>query len=106
MAGWLAIYSDRSEYASSTTTWAELPETGVQVVVVFFNDGTRQINDGADWYWLEDERVRTVSSGPWGTWKERPDLPCRSCVKQGEGIDDAEFAVIQGIARARHLPTD
>jgi len=54
--GWRAWYADGSKYDSKTTKWKDLPEDGVLVVVLYFDDKRpdgkllRRINTGGDWY--------------------------------------------------------
>lgn len=67
-----------------------MPESGV-LVIVETRDTGRTIYTGGDWYYLDDGKIKYVSSGDWGTWKPKPDVPCTSCIKQGVGVSDEEF---------------
>lgn len=54
--GWRAWYADGSKYDSKTTNWRDLPDDGVLIIVLYFDDKRpdgkplRRINSGVDWY--------------------------------------------------------
>lgn len=48
--GWRAWYANGSEYDSAVTRWEDLPDDGVLVVMLYFDDKTRRIMDSSDWY--------------------------------------------------------
>lgn len=54
--GWRAWYADGSKYDSETTEWRDLPDDGVLIIVLYFDDKRpdgkplRRINSGVDWY--------------------------------------------------------
>lgn len=54
--GWRAWYADESRYDSKATRWEDLPDDGVLVVVLYFDENRpdgkplRRINSGVDWY--------------------------------------------------------
>lgn len=48
--GWRAWYADGSKYDSVTIEWEDLPNDGVIVVVLYFDNKTRRIMDGSSWY--------------------------------------------------------
>ena len=50
VVGWRAWYTDGSKYDSATTRWNDLPDDGVVVIVLYFDNKTRRIMDGSDWY--------------------------------------------------------
>jgi len=54
--GWRAWYADGSKYNSKDTKWSDLPDDGVIVVMLYFDEKKpsgnpkRRIMDGSDWY--------------------------------------------------------
>lgn len=90
MLGWRAWYEGERTFSSTSTEFQALPESGVLVLAEYRATG-KTIWDGADWYYLEDGAFGYVASKAWGTDEPRPDLQCRSCVKEGVGVSDAEF---------------
>lgn len=50
VSGWAAWYADGSVYNGDVNTdWSKLPATGIQVVMVYYADGTRRIMQGFDY---------------------------------------------------------
>jgi len=86
----LAYYTEERKYSGDFDDWKLMPETGLLIVVRFYAEG-RTIYDGGDWYWIENDEIKYVPSGPWGTWKDPPEISCKSCLKQGVGISDQDF---------------
>ena len=94
---WSAWYSNGTRYDSETTGWVHLPSTGLQILI-HYKDSGRTIYSGGDWYYLRDNKFSYVPSGDWGTDQPIPDIPCKSCIKQGTGMRDAEFEAIYKLA--------
>lgn len=70
--------------------WKALPAT--EIVLVWVEHGAYRYRvSGGDWYYWQDNKIKHVSSGPWGTWVPRPPIDCAECVKQGIGVSDEEF---------------
>jgi hypothetical protein len=100
---WRAWYPDRV-FGSEDVAWTDLPAEGLQVVVVYLpNPGAgpawlRQMYAGGDWYWLTGGEIHyAASAAEMGTWREPPtpaELPCRSCLKRGSMLSDADFRAI------------
>lgn len=74
-----------------------LPESGVIWITVFYPQG-RVFYNGGDWYYLQDNKLKYIPSGAWGSWQPRPEVECLSCVKQGVGVSDAEFEIVKELA--------
>ena len=55
--GWRVWYADGSKYDSASTRWENLPGDGVLVIMLYFDNKTRRIMDGSDWFF----RVRHES---------------------------------------------
>ena len=48
--GWRVWYDNGSQYSSKEIKWCKLFDDGVISVVLYFDDKTRRIMDGSDWY--------------------------------------------------------
>lgn len=74
-AGWRVWYDDGSVHDSRTLRWEDLPEDGLLVKMLYYTDGTRQIQHGMDWYYEAPHPQGVIR----GTAMERdlPELPER-----------------------------
>ena len=90
---WVAYYTDDRVFHSEDTTWQALPSSGLLVVVMIYDTG-RTFYNGGDWYIWENGGLRYIPSGEWGTNQPFPDVSCLSCVKEGVGVSDIEFAMV------------
>jgi len=53
--GFKIFYSDGRIYSGATTEhWNQLPQDGVQVIVIYFRDNTKLMMSGQDLYCLEE----------------------------------------------------
>ncbi len=102
MIGWRAYYDNGTIFSSLETQWGELPAFGLQVLVEFFNDGTRKIHHARDYYILDDgkaygtnhihpylEKMRTVKFGRWandGFYRELLDKAQNDVFHSGESL--------------------
>lgn len=112
---WRAWYAiSRTEwviYSSADTPWQEIPSgeedgpEGTVGGVVYLTPPYRRIPDGADWYWLEDGDIRSVTTHEeWGKWAPRPDVPA-SLLKRSGFLDDEPWARVQReMMEAREVP--
>ena len=48
---WRVWYDDGAIYASDEHSWADLPDDGVLVRIIYYADGTKQIQQGTDYYY-------------------------------------------------------
>lgn len=94
MIGWRAYYADGRRVDSSESTWAGLPGEGLVGVVVFEDPPYRRVVYGGDWTWVENGEIRK-SGTTWIGFVDPPDVSCRSCVKRGAAMPDAEFEAVQ-----------
>jgi len=78
--GWRAWYADGSKYDSASTNWRGLPEDGVIVVVLYFDDKTRRIMDGSSWYFQAKHESGEFIYG------ENDDSPEENRKRYGESI--------------------
>lgn len=72
--GWKIFYDDYSTYSSKDGPWEKAPTDGVLFVIEFFDNGTKDIHQGNDYYILEDDTIyATGDLGPllrkWGKIK-------------------------------------
>lgn len=73
--GWHAWVAGGSEFTSVTNVPADLPLSGMQIIMVYFNDGTRRILAGNDFYFFHDNGS---PDGIWGSTDDpRSDISAR-----------------------------
>ena len=103
---WRTWYSLEEVYDSTEIMWKQLPPSGLQVLVVYFENDTRKVYSGGDWYWIFNGEIGYTPSSEWGTTQPKPDgISCLSCIKAGTGLPDAEFNKIVERARGFIIPT-
>ena len=78
--GWRAWYADGSKYDSASTRWEGLPDDGVIVVMLYFDNKTRRIMDGSDWYFRAKHESGDFIYG------ENNDSPEENQKRYGESI--------------------
>ena len=78
--GWRAWYADDSKYNSKDTKWNDLPDDGVIVIVLYFDNKTRRIMDGSDWYFRARHKSGDFIYG------ENNDSPEENKKRYGENI--------------------
>lgn len=54
VAGWSAYYSGGKTFSSKDTLPTDLPQTGMLVWMLYFNDGTRRVLESNDRYFWHD----------------------------------------------------
>lgn len=98
---WRAYYADGSRYESTDVDWRDLPAEGLVGVVVFHDPPYRQIVDGGDWFYLDDDGTpaTTATADQWGEWVDPPDAP-ETEVKRGQALSDVAWE------RVRHEMID
>ena len=66
MIGWKMYYDIGSVISSSDCEWRDAPSDGVQVLVEFYDDGSRKIHIERDYYILDDGKAYgTNNINPW-----------------------------------------
>ena len=111
--GFRIWYTDGSIYESSECQdcleddFEQAPDDGVQIVVLYKQEGYRAFVSGGDWYfWCDDpgNPVGYIPTGEWGTWKRKP--PRTSNVKRHlkRGPKSEQFLEILAEARASTWP--
>lgn len=104
MNGWRAYFADGQRIDSAQSSWADLPAEGLVGVVVFEDPPYRHLVYGGDWTWIEDGEIHK-SSTVWGDWVNPPEIACRSCLKRGAAMSDADFELVQAeMMRDRRWP--
>lgn len=78
--GWRVWYGDDSKYDSKNTRWEDLPDDGVVVVMLYFDNKTRRIMDGSDWYFRAKHKSGDFIYG------ENSDSPEENRKRYGKGI--------------------
>lgn len=99
VVGWRAYYDGFRVFDSSDCNWTDLPDEGIVGVVVFKTPPYREIVDGGDWFYIEDNIPRTTDTADeWGEWVNPPGYP-DSIVKQGKVLPDEEWEAFQWAMR-------
>lgn len=78
--GWRTWYADGKKYNSKDMRWNDLPDDGVLVIMLYFDNKTRRIMDGSSWYF----RVKDKSGG--FIYGENDDSPEENRKRYGESI--------------------
>lgn len=96
MLKWRAWYADGRVFSYKDVMWQKLPAKGLVGVVIYETPPYRRIMDGGDWFWLENGDLHvSATHDEWGKWVNPPDVPCKSCVKQGQAMSNEAFEGIQ-----------
>lgn len=78
--GWRAWYADGSKYDSAAIQWKDLPDDGVLVIMLYFDNKTRRIMDGSSCYF------RTRHESGEFIYGENDDSPEENRKRYGESI--------------------
>lgn len=84
LIGWRIYYDDGSVFSSLDGDWKDAPSDGVQVLVEFYEDGSRKIHIERDYYMLDDGKA-------FGTNNINPWLRKKGEVKFGRWSSDDKF---------------
>ena len=99
---WTAVYTEDRIFHSRETSWNDLPEEGVLIVIEYQPSG-RRIIDGGDWYWMEDGQIHYLPSVSWEEEWGKPVVECSSCVKKGARVPDGDFFALYEKVRRREI---
>lgn len=88
-ASWRVWYADSGVYDSTEMDWVDLPDSGMLGAVVYYERPYREIVNGGDWFYLDDNGVptRTETHDEWGEWVPKPEAPDEE-IKQGQAVSD------------------
>lgn len=92
---WFAYYPDEV-HASAVSEWGDLPDEGVQVIVLYFDEYTadgavqyRKLLDGDDLYW------HVPDTDEFGSTNDPTEIPNNALVKRGLEVEDGAFEDIK-----------
>ncbi len=77
----------------STAEWDEMPEDGVVIRILYFADGTKQIQHGVDYYYESESEHGTIQ----GAGMDKDQIPERylnAIIKRGKWINDEYYQEI------------
>jgi hypothetical protein len=97
VAGWRIWFDDGRVYQSSTDKWEELPDDGVLVRMLYFTDGTKQIQCGNDFYYEAPHPQGTIYGAANEAFWDPKRYP-GAIVKRGRWAPDAYFKRIHDAA--------
>ena len=103
VAGWRVFYSDET-YAADETEWRDLPDEGVQVVVLYYEEFAavgvryRKLLDGHDFYY------HVPGTNVFGSTNDRDEIPDEALAKAGLELPDEVFHTIKGRAADSSAP--
>ena len=103
--GWHAWYEEGAEYSSLDIPFNKLPQTGFQIAMLYFIDGTRRTLHGNDRYFFFD------NGSPDGVFAQTDDPAAEIALRypgayiiEGTLLPDAVFAAISKLAGRRKEP--
>ena len=103
--GWHAWYEEGAEYSSLDIPFTKLPQTGFQIVMLYFKDGTRRTIHGNDRYFFFDNGSED------GVFAQTDDSAAEIAIRypgayiiEGTLLPDAVFAAISKLASRRKEP--
>lgn len=84
LIGWKLYYDNGSVLSSLETKWEDAPPDGIQVLVEFYDDGSKKLHIERDYYILDDGKA-------YGTNNINPWLRKYGIVKFGRWSSDDKF---------------
>ena len=96
LIGWKIYYDSGVVFSSRDGNWEDAPGDGVQVVVEFYDDGTRKIHHEREWYILDDGKA-------FGTNNLHPWLRKYNIAKSGRWSRDSLFKELVSRAKTEDL---
>ena len=103
VAGWRVFYPGET-YASNETEWRDLPDEGVQVIVLYYQEYAaegvryRKLLDGHDYYW------HVPGTDTFDETNDRDEIPDEAIVKAGLELPDEDFHTVKGRAVNSRTP--
>ena len=103
--GWHAWYEEGAEYSSLAMPFTKLPQTGFQIAMLYFKDGTRRTIHGNDRYFFFDNGSSD------GVFAQTDDPAAEIAMRypgayiiEGTLLPDIDFLAIQKLAHRRKEP--
>lgn len=101
---WRVWFDDGSEYNSRDHVWADCPDDGVLVRMLYYRDGSRQIQNGLDYYYqaphFSGESIYGAGGSKDNIEKRYPD----AVIKRGRWAPDDYYREIVDKAFASKPP--
>lgn len=97
--GWRCWYDDDSVYDSRTTAWADLPDDGLLVKMIYYSDGTRQVQQNSFYFEAEHHSGEPIR----GTFEFEADVRTRyrnPVIKKGRWAPDDYYRKVVTAAMA------
>lgn len=88
--GWRVWYDDGEVFKSDTYGWADLADDGILVRMIYYGDGTKQIQHGMDYYYEAPHEEGTIR----GTGNDLDDILIRypdAIIKRGRWTPDEYY---------------
>ena len=98
LLGWRIYYDNGTTFSSVDGTWNEAPGDGVQVVVEYYDDESREVHLARDYYIFDEGKT-------YGTNRLEPWLHKHNIVKFGRWSANGSFAQLVKRAKADNAPT-
>lgn len=104
VVGWRVWCDDDRVFASQQHTWAQVPDDGVLVRMIYYRDGTKQIQQGQDYFY---EAPHQSGEPIYGTGRTEDAIAQRypgAVIKRGRWAPDAYYRRIVAAAMASTAP--
>ncbi len=98
--GWRAWFDNGLTYDSRSTSWADVPDDGCQVRMLFFADGSKQVQHGADYYYDAPHPAGTIHGSTSDLLHELQARYPGAIVKRGRWAPDDWYHDIMAEAHA------
>lgn len=98
LVGWKLYFDDGSVFSSLNGRWEDAPADGIQVLVEFYEDGTKKLHLERDYYILDEGKA-------YGTNNLNPWLRKKREVKFGRWSADDKFKGLVAKAKRESIDT-
>ena len=99
VVGWRVWYDDGAICDSNSFAWVDLPDDGVLVKMVYYDNGTKQIQQGADYFFIathhSGEEIHANSTKTISEIEARYESPI---IKKGRWAPDGYYQKIVAAA--------
>ena len=97
---WRCWYDDNNVYNSKDHQWADLPEDGFQIRILYYENGTKQIQQGMDYYYEAEHSSGETIYGTNMHLENITDRYASPVIKQGRWAPDGFYQDLVKIAMA------